>query len=274
LLAHPLGLYPYTLAYHIFYLNSFICRQTNYNLSITKIHFSQLLPQLLKITMGNSSSAAPEEHTTEPTGGTGPDVYLNIYTPTENSRPGVYHTGIQIGSIEWAYGGGSVSSSGIYKQTPKEDPPGGQWVFSKSLHLGKSKISTIESSINTLNDKFMANEYNVVRKNCNHFTEAASKLLGVYKNYPDWVNRLARMGTSFGMGEGEAVDVEEAKTVFESTQGKSLGGNDGKKDDIPLDKNGRRNPWVNKGKSHNSGATGGSSSTDIAQIQTTAQATT
>jgi len=48
-----------------------------------------------------------------------------------------------------------------------------------------------------------------------------------------------------------------------------------KKDDIPLDKNGRRNPWVNKGKSHNSGVTGGSSSsTDTAQTQTTAEATT
>ena len=201
--------------------------------------------------MGNSPSG-PEEHTVTPTGGTGPEIFLNIYIPTENKQKGVYHTGIQIGSTEYAYGGGSVAETGVYKQQPQEEPAGGQWAFEQSISLGKAKLDymSCNSAISDLKVKFPADQYNVIRKNCNHFTEAAAKVLGVYINYPQWVNRLARMGTSVGMGEGEEVQVEEAKTVFESTQGHKLQDDSDKKkkeNDVPIDpRTGKPNPWLKK----------------------------
>lgn len=203
--------------------------------------------------MGNAESGEQKQDF-QTTGGHGPDIFLNVYVPTSGGQPGVYHTGIQIGSTEYAYGGGSVSSSGIYTQTPKEDPPGEQWKFSQSIPLGKAKVDAKRAvqHIEDLKPKFPANNYNVVHCNCNHFTESAAKVLGVSVNYPTWVNRLARMGKSTGIGGGDykgtgaPEDVEETKTVFESTQGHKLDDGD-KKADVYIDpRTGKPNPWAKK----------------------------
>ena len=79
------------------------------------------------------------------TGGRGPEVFLNIYVPTNGQQSvmgmGIYHTGIQIGSVEYAYGGGSVATNGIYEQRPKEAPPGSQWAYNMTQPLGKNRQS-------------------------------------------------------------------------------------------------------------------------------------
>lgn len=203
--------------------------------------------------MGNGASAEDQQQDFKVTGGTGPDCFLNLYVP-KSSGPGVYHSGLQIGSDEWAFGGGSVAESGIYRQTPKEDPPGDQWKFSKSIPLGKAKIasSQVSSAIDKLKPHFLASNYDVISLNCNHFTEALSKALGVFVNYPAYVNRMAKMGASVGMGKGnKEVEVEEAQTVFEKTKGHSLNNPDDKQakkdlESIPLDRHGRPNPWLVK----------------------------
>eukprot|EP00461_Guttulinopsis_vulgaris_P004049 UN04050 len=206
--------------------------------------------------MGNAASGEEppkEPQEVKPTGGYGPEVYLNVYKSTAGGMTaGAYHSGIEIGDVEYAFGGGSVSSSGVYTQTPREDPPGGQWTFYQTVPLGKSKLPDLKKAKQAIQDlgiKFKADSYNVVHQNCNHFTEAAAKVLGVYVNYPEWVNRLARAGAKVGYGgtyDGTKVEVEETKTVFETTKGHKLA-DDKQKVDVPIDpRTGKPNPWAVK----------------------------
>lgn len=175
--------------------------------------------------------------------GTGPEVILNIYEPVdEKSRGamgfGVYHTGVQIGSTEYAYGGGSVSASGVYTQTPCTAPPGSNWQFKMSQSLGRATVDSIKlkMALDKLARDFAADKYDVLANNCNHYTEAVATAVGVAVNYPSWVNRAAKYGQKFrgiydptaaggGAGGGGAQTVTAQpppKSVFETSKGHSL----------------------------------------------------
>jgi len=51
----------------------------------------------------------------------------------------------------------------------------------------------VEDALNVLRSEFKANEYNLIERNCNHFSEALTlKLLG--KRIPSFINRASRIG--------------------------------------------------------------------------------
>src|SRR5690348_6037698 len=51
---------------------------------------------------------------------------------------------------------------------------------------------------------FQGSNYNLYKKNCNHFSDALSKLMLKSEKsvVPGWVNRAASLGNTFGMGGG------------------------------------------------------------------------
>lgn len=53
----------------------------------------------------------------------------------------------------------------------------------------------MDKILNRLSTKYTSDAYNVVRNNCNHFTEELCQAL-CGKDIPEWVNRPAKMGTS------------------------------------------------------------------------------
>jgi hypothetical protein len=69
---------------------------------------------------------------------------------------GIFHTGIEVSGVEYAYGGGSVSASGVYTQTPRQAPPGSNWRFKMSQRLGKAKIpaAKIASALDKVREQF------------------------------------------------------------------------------------------------------------------------
>lgn len=140
------------------------------------------------------------------TGHTGVEIILNVYIPSSGAKEGmgmgVYHTGIQIGNIEFAYAGGSVQGSGVYRQQPQDVPPGAQWQFAFSQPLGKSICKTNQDAVKMLNsvantDRFRGDRYDLLHNNCNHFTEACALVFQVNLNYPSWVNSAAKLGSKF-----------------------------------------------------------------------------
>ena len=48
-------------------------------------------------------------------------------------------------------------------------------------------------TLDKLKEKWLGTEYDLIRKNCNHFSSAVCMLL-VGRPIPSWVNRLANMG--------------------------------------------------------------------------------
>ena len=104
------------------------------------------------------------------------------------------HTGIVIKDREYAYGGHDRPGvSGVYWTKPRLEPPGG--TFRCELIQGYTSRSEeeIEALIYQISQEFLGTSYNLLSRNCNHFTAYLCYRL-VRKSPPSWVNRAANIG--------------------------------------------------------------------------------
>jgi len=124
-------------------------------------------------------------------------VTVNVYDLIENNQYlhpwgfGAYHSGIQLGSVEYTFAGGS----GIFFMEPKQAPGA---IFRQSIEMGyyEGTSRQLECVINDLRIEFDGASYNILNKNCNHFADAlVQKLLN--KPLPPFINRLANVGSYF-----------------------------------------------------------------------------
>jgi hypothetical protein len=122
-------------------------------------------------------------------------VVLNVYDLNEaniNLYPlglGMYHSGVQVGGLEWSFAGGT----GIYSDSPK-NAAGAK--FRESIVMGEYRgtSSDFDRVLDELRPHFRGDSYNILSKNCNSFSEAlCSKLLR--KSIPGFVNRMANLGS-------------------------------------------------------------------------------
>ncbi|CAN6573123.1 unnamed protein product [Malus baccata var. baccata] len=125
-------------------------------------------------------------------------VYLNVYdlSPFNGYAYwlglGVYHSGVQVHGVEYAFGAHEHPTSGIFEGEPKKCDG---FTFRKSILIGKTIVGPLEVRAvwEGLAAKYKGNAYNLVTKNCNHFcNDACITLTG--NPIPSWVNRLARIG--------------------------------------------------------------------------------
>jgi hypothetical protein len=188
--------------------------------------------------MGGEQSTAQQSNTAAKVPGgkdSGYRLLLNVYEPAESqgiTMPGfgVYHSGLEIAGTEYTFAGGQGQlGTGIMSHRPKAAPPGSPWKYKQTEDLGPLMMdrSKMLSILEQLKPQFKAAEYDLLAKNCNHFTEAFATSLGA--KYPAWVNRAAKLGNNFrGMaGQGQAPGapakaIEPKKSVFETSQGYSL----------------------------------------------------
>ncbi|KAL7150951.1 hypothetical protein ABFS83_05G147900 [Erythranthe nasuta] len=125
-------------------------------------------------------------------------VYLNVYdlTPINGYAYwlglGIYHSGVQVHGIEYAFGAHEHSATGIFEVEPKHCPG---FTFRKSILIGRSDLGLNEVSefMEKLAEEYSGNTYNLITRNCNHFcNDVCLRLTG--RPIPRWVNRLARLG--------------------------------------------------------------------------------
>jgi len=143
-------------------------------------------------------------------------VSVNIYEidPPKNKfldkiGMGLYHSGVVINGIEWAFGEFNspneddlINEDGI--QRINEDGiqsmlPGTYNEYHKqNLIIGEINISDfeLECIMNTFRDKFLLNEYDLIKNNCNHFTKVFCKEICNY-DLPKWINRAANISSFF-----------------------------------------------------------------------------
>ena len=131
-------------------------------------------------------------------------VLLNVYdlnTINETTHDwgfGVYHSGIQIHGVEYAYGSAPAaggSPGGIYAQPPRMVPNAR---FRESINLGDVRLSSraVHDLVTAMKGEaeWSGPAYNVVLNNCNRFSEVFARRLGAPRDVPEWVNRLASLG--------------------------------------------------------------------------------
>ena len=103
-------------------------------------------------------------------------VILNIYDLSPANKYlysvglGFYHTGVEINGKEWSFGGSpEMQGTGVFDSEPLSLDTE---TYRASVEMGS--ISTMSDFYRILEDvkkEFHANEYNVVKKNCNHFSD-------------------------------------------------------------------------------------------------------
>lgn len=122
-------------------------------------------------------------------------VMLNVYDLTPfNSYTywfgvGIFHSGIEVHGMEFGYGAHDFPASGVFEVEPRSCPG---FVYRCSLPLGHIKMppQVFRKFIGDLAAEYHGDTYNLISKNCNHFTDdVAQRLTG--NNIPAWVNRLA-----------------------------------------------------------------------------------
>lgn len=102
---------------------------------------------------------------------------------------GIYHSGVVVAGQEWAYGGhGYEGATGVYSTLPRHAPPGAR--FRESILHGFCYESSdrINRVIDAAKREFLGSQYDMLSRNCNHFTSyLCQKLVG--SPAPSWLNR-------------------------------------------------------------------------------------
>ncbi|CAK7329736.1 unnamed protein product [Dovyalis caffra] len=126
-------------------------------------------------------------------------VYLNVYDLTNANGYvywagfGIFHSGVEVHGVEYAFGAHDYPSSGVFEVEPRQCPG---FKFRKSIFMGTTCLDPkeVREFMEHLSANYNGDTYHLIVKNCNHFCEdTCYKLTG--NRIPKWVNRLARIGS-------------------------------------------------------------------------------
>jgi len=116
---------------------------------------------------------------------------------------GAFHVGLELYGVEWQYGW-CQEGSGICNAAPRGNM---EHSYYKSLYLGRSDIDSndFDQMLRNQADQWLGHEYNIASKNCIHFAQKLTELLGL-DELPEWLIRLSSMlPTSLNMvGSGSS----------------------------------------------------------------------
>lgn len=106
------------------------------------------------------------------------------------------HSGVVIKGKEYAYGGHDNDGvTGVYWTKPMTEPPGGTFRCEILHGFTIATDEEIEATLRAASDEFLGTSYNLLTKNCNHFTSyLCMKLTG--QPGPSWLNRAASIGVA------------------------------------------------------------------------------
>ncbi|KAJ4296056.1 hypothetical protein N0V88_004758 [Collariella sp. IMI 366227] len=160
------------------------------------------------------------------------EILINIYDLLSPGRlssvlwhlgTSLLHSGVVINGKEYAYGGHDQRGvTGVYWTKPRLDPPGGTFRCEYLHGFTLAPPEEIDRIVKEVSQEFLGPGYNLLTRNCNHFTSAlCEKLTG--QAAPGFLNRAASIGVAlpcvvprdwvqvpdFEMADGELLDEDE-----------------------------------------------------------------
>ncbi|KAI9308356.1 PPPDE putative peptidase domain-containing protein, partial [Cunninghamella echinulata] len=105
--------------------------------------------------------------------------------------------GVEICGKEYCFGGHEYKNiTGVFAVEAKSGPPG--LIFKQSISVGYTQLTNdqIHKVIQDISKEYVGPSYNLLTRNCNHFTDDLCVLL-TGKHAPSWINRAAKLGTMF-----------------------------------------------------------------------------
>eukprot|EP00450_Noctiluca_scintillans_P005537 CAMPEP_0194496626 /NCGR_PEP_ID=MMETSP0253-20130528/13833_1 /TAXON_ID=2966 /ORGANISM="Noctiluca scintillans" /LENGTH=373 /DNA_ID=CAMNT_0039338045 /DNA_START=189 /DNA_END=1310 /DNA_ORIENTATION=+ len=126
------------------------------------------------------------------------EVRLNVYdvrnvktlnTLFKTIVGGAFHAAIEVYGQEWSFGYRSVGGSGIFGCRPRDCSA---HIYRETIDLGATSLSELEVRrlIYNMAPEWASDAYDLIRRNCCHFSVELSKKLAV-RPPPAWVNSLA-----------------------------------------------------------------------------------
>ncbi|EXX77624.1 hypothetical protein RirG_022140 [Rhizophagus irregularis DAOM 197198w] len=149
-------------------------------------------------------------------------VYLNVYDMLPRGKitdmcykmgVGVFHSSVEILGREYNFGGHDSDYTGVFVTRPKQGPP--NVTFKESIAMGYTTMDKeeIKNVIDELSREWHGNTYNLLTRNCNHFSsELCEQLVG--KPAPKWINRAAKLGTFFPCIQSNSWIMSSMKKYF------------------------------------------------------------
>eukprot|EP00933_Yihiella_yeosuensis_P028977 TRINITY_DN22728_c0_g1_i2.p1 TRINITY_DN22728_c0_g1~~TRINITY_DN22728_c0_g1_i2.p1 ORF type:complete len:228 (-),score=17.92 TRINITY_DN22728_c0_g1_i2:504-1187(-) len=138
-----------------------------------------------------------------PNGASGERVFLRVYDVSHSwvsyglnsiSPKGIFHTGVEVYGSEWSFGHAETLDPteelcGLSTCQPGAHP---HHRFRETLSLGFTYLTQEEvmNVINELGKEWTTDTYDLLERNCNHFSTEFCSRLGVFLP-PPWVNELA-----------------------------------------------------------------------------------
>jgi len=133
------------------------------------------------------------------------EVVINVYDLLPPGRlasmlwtvgASLLHSAVVINGKEYAYGGHDKRGmTGVYWTKPRTEPPGGTFKCEILHGFTLHPQPQIEAIIKEASEAFQGTSYNLLNKNCNHFTQyLCEKLTG--RTGPGWLNRAASIGVA------------------------------------------------------------------------------
>lgn len=111
---------------------------------------------------------------------------------------GVYHTGVEVGGVEYGFGYHDQEHTGVWKQIPRQLPH--DFARGRAKHVGVIDMGEAVLSARALQQllaecmaDFAGSSYSVLTRNCNHFTAELCQRL-VHRAPPHWINCAAAKG--------------------------------------------------------------------------------
>jgi deubiquitinase DESI2 len=131
----------------------------------------------------------------------GEPVWLNVYDlmimnyTINKIGIGVYHTGVEIYGREYSYAGHyHTESTGLKESLPRDTSWLQDAIWKERVYVGKTQKSRAEvrELFEQFKPQYLGPSYNVLEKNCNHFTDKFCRAL-TGSEIPEYVQRIMRV---------------------------------------------------------------------------------
>ncbi|KAL2169918.1 hypothetical protein VTG60DRAFT_5462 [Thermothelomyces hinnuleus] len=133
------------------------------------------------------------------------EILINIYDLLPPGRistilwhmgTSLLHSGVVINGKEYAYGGHDRRGlTGVYWTKPRTCPPGGTFRCEYLHGFTLAPQNEIDAIIREASEEFLGTSYNLLTRNCNHFTSfLCERLTG--EPAPRFLNRAASIGVA------------------------------------------------------------------------------
>lgn len=117
-----------------------------------------------------------------------PEVKINVYDLGQSRlvshvnaafrRVALFHTGVEVYGVEWHFGFcWDPQSPGVTSVPPMKNA---EHTYRETIHMGSTNLprGEVKEMLIALRKTWLGRSYDVLRKNCNHFTDTFCQLLG------------------------------------------------------------------------------------------------